>query len=394
MRELLVIFIPDVVVLFALYTVILSKKFYNTIYHKIYMKRYRKDYSPYISVFIPCKGIDEHFEENIQSFLSNHYLKAKIFFIVESLQDSAYPLLKKYVATVPNAYLVVAGLSKRCGQKNHNLLQGLKASEEHDDVYVFLDAHTSIAAQQLQDLVLPLSNPKVTASVGFRWNILQQNTLGEKLHTFMIALQWSIMNCFFAHAIWGGATAIRREDFEKMGVREYWSKTVVDDMTLQQMIQQQRRKAIFVPTCVKETNNTIKDVSNSILWFKRQALYVKFYLRPLWLGMLGLLLYASINIVGLPVVIVYAAIYPGKKIVLFTGMKGAFVGLTMLFCRFLKRPANDHNSPFSWFLLSPLYLLLTCWACLLGIFTKVLRWKGIAYHLDYHGTVKKIVRDE
>jgi len=389
MGNLLIIVLPDIFVLFAAYTIVISVKFYNTIYNRVYLKKYQETYSPHMSVFIPCKGIDEHFERNIQRFLNSGYRKAKLFFIVENMRDAAYPLIREYIQEVPDAYLVVAGLSKQCGQKNHNLLQGLKASEEQDEVYVFLDAHTTINAQQLQDLVLPLSNPKVTASVGFRWNILQKNTLGEKLHAFMVALQWSAMNCFFVHAVWGGATAIKREVFEKMGVREYWSKTVVDDMTLQQMILKQRRKTVFVPTCVTETDYTIKDLKSSILWFKRQTLYVKFYLRPFWLGMLGLLLYASANIIGLPFLLAYAALYPSKKIVLFTGMKGAFVGLTMLYCRLIRRPSKDNNSPLSWFWLAPVYILLSCWASLLGCFVRVLRWKGIAYHLEYHGAVKK-----
>jgi len=35
---------------------------------------------------------------------------------------------------------------------------------------------------------------------------------------------------------------------------------------------------------------------------------------------------------------------------------------------------------------------LTCAASLMGLFTEVLCWKGITYHLDARGYVKKIVR--
>ena len=392
MGELIILCLPDAIVLFAAYSIVISVKYYKALYNKVYLKKYEQNYSPYISVFIPCKGSDEQFERNIRHFLQARYRKAKVFFIVESMEDDAYSLIRKHIEHSPNAYLVVAGLSKRCGQKNYNLLQGIKASEERDEVYVFLDAHTTIDAQQLQDLVTPLSNSKITAAVGFRWNILQKNSLGEKLHAFMVALQWGAMNCFWVNTIWGGATAIRREDFEKMGVREYWSKTVVDDMTLQQMIQKQRRKAVFVPSCVTETDHTITDVKNAVLWFKRQTLYVKFYLRPLWLGMLALFLYAAIHVIGLPLLLAYTAIYPSKKLVLFSSMKAVFALMVMLFARLLKRPGNDNSHGFSWFALSPIYLLLTAWASFLGLFTKVMGWKDISYRLDYRGTVKKIQR--
>ncbi|PIE35397.1 hypothetical protein CSA56_04250 [candidate division KSB3 bacterium] len=392
MGELIVLCLPDLFVLCAAYSVVLSVKYYKSLYNRMSLKKFASNYSPCISVFIPCKGSDEQFERNIQRFLQARYRKAKVFFIVESMEDEAYPLIKKHVEDYPNAYLVVAGLSKCCGQKNYNLLQGIKASEERDEVYVFLDAHTTIDDRQLQNLVQPLSNSNVTAAVGFRWNILQKNTLGERLHAFMVALQWGAMNCFWVNTVWGGATAIKRENFEKMGVREYWGKTVVDDMTLQQMIQKQRRKAVFVPDCVTETDYTIKDVKNAMLWFKRQTLYVKFYLRPFWLGMLALLLYAAIHIIGLPLLLAYTALYPSKKLVLFSGMKATFALLTMLFVPLLKRSTSDNSRALSWFALSPIYLLLSTWASFLGLFTRVMGWKDISYRLDYHGTVKEIRR--
>jgi cellulose synthase/poly-beta-1,6-N-acetylglucosamine synthase-like glycosyltransferase len=393
MSWLLFFTIFDVIILLASYSLVISLKLYNTIYQRVYLKEYNKNYSPNIAIFIPCKGINDHFEENIRVFLQNRYHKAKLFFIVESQHDAAYPIIKRLIKNAQHTYLIVAGLAKSCGQKNHNLLQGIKVSEQKDDVYVFLDSFTTITNQQLRELVLPLSDPNVTVSVGFRWNMLNKNSLGERVHAFMIALQWSIMNNVFFQAVWGGATAIRRENFEKMGVPEYWAKTVVDDMTLVRILQKQRKKSVFVPTCIKETDNTITTIKGAILWFKRQVLYVKFYLRPYWLLAISILLCCSLNIVSFPFLFIYSLLYPGKKIFLFTAIKGIFTTLTMVYCLLLKRSADDHHSKLSWFLLSPLYLVLTGYACLLGVFTKVLRWRGISYHLDYHGYVKKIIRN-
>jgi ceramide glucosyltransferase len=338
--------------------------------------------------------MDAHFENNIHDFLDNLLSQnTKLFFIVASKQEPEYEILTRLTKNTRDAYVVVTGPATFCGQKNYNLLQGIRASEERDDVYVFLDKATTITAQQLQELVLPLSNPKVTASVGFRWNILSERTLGERLHAFMIALQWSMMNCTFIQSIWGGATAIRREIFEKMGVREYWARTAVDDMSLQHLIQKQRRKAVFVPSCVKETDNTIKTVSGSIEWFKRQTLYVKFHLRPLWLLMLVLFLYPAVKIIGFPVLLGYTVFVPGKKAMAYTLSTGMFIGGLMLYSLMLKRPARDNHSTLSWFLLSPVYMVLTCYAILLTVGTNMLKWRGIAYQLDYRGYVKKIIRN-
>ena len=98
MGELFVVIIPDIVVLVAVYTIVVSVKFYNTIYYKIYMKKYRKDYSPYISVFIPCKGIDEHFEDNIQSFLQHRYLKGTVIKGLKNYFPGFYPIKPFFLA--------------------------------------------------------------------------------------------------------------------------------------------------------------------------------------------------------------------------------------------------------------------------------------------------------
>jgi hypothetical protein len=208
----------------------------------------------------------------------------------------------------------------------------------------------------------------------------------------MIALQWSMMNCAFIPAIWGGAMALRRETFEKMGVRELWMQTSVDDMTLQQLIQKQRRKAIFVPTCIKETNNTIKTVRGALEWFTRQVLYTKFHLRPSWLAMVAILLYPAMNFLCFPFLFAYSLIAPSQASIELTCAVGAFIGMVMLFCVLIKRPAKDNNSTLSWFALSPVYMLLTAYAVLRTVFMRKLTWKDIAYHLDYHGYVKKIER--
>ncbi len=376
------------------YSFVISLKLYNRLYRRRAARRYAHKYQPTKSIFVPCKGVNDQFAENVRAFLRLVDERTKLFLIVESRDDPAFQMLKELSQDTMHAYVVVAGLAKYCGQKNHNSLKGIKASEERDEVYLFLDSNTSLTPEQIQELIRPLSDPEVTAAVGFRWNILSQATLGERLHAFMIALQWSMMNCAFIPAVWGGAMTLRRETFEKMGVREHWMQTSVDDMTLQELIQKQRRTAIFVPTCIKETRNTIKTVKGSLEWFTRQVLYTKFHLRPSWLAMVAIFAYPALNILAFPFLFSYSLIAPSRASIELTCTVGAFIGLLMLYCVFIKRPsANDNNSTLSWFALSPVYMLLTSYAILRTLFMRKLAWKGIAYHLDYHGRVTKIVRN-
>jgi len=221
---------------------------------------------------------------------------------------------------------------------------------------------------------------------------LTRKTLGERLHAFMLALQWSLLSSSLVYTTWGGCTAIRREDFEEMGVAAYWQKTVVDDMTLTKLLRQQRRTSVLVPTCIKETTSPVTTVKGAILWFRRQTLYVKFYLRSYWLFALALLISISVNALSFPFWLAGSIVRPGRMMTLFAAVTGTFTVVIMVCCLLFKRSAADNHGRLSWFLLSPLYLALACWAYLLGAFTRVLHWRGIAYHLDRHGYVERVVR--
>ncbi|MBN1361393.1 MAG: glycosyltransferase family 2 protein [Sedimentisphaerales bacterium] len=365
---------------------------YRKVYSALRLRQCDPNYAPTMSVFIPCKGADGGLAANVEAFLRHQGPKARLFFTVESEQDGAYPVIRQLIQDKPNVDLVVAGLAASCGQKNHNLLRAIERASGKDDVYVFLDSVTSITRAQLRDLVVPLSDPQITVCVGFRWDVLKDKTLGERLRAFMIALQWAVLNCPFITATWGGGTAIRRRDFEALGVSEYWGKTVVDDMALARLLHDQKRKAVFVPTCVKEMDSSVATVKGAILWFKRQALYLKFYLRAYWLCTIGLLLCCSINFVGFPILLVSSMIWPGRIMTPLAMVTGSFTLLMMVCCLATKRPAEDRHDRLSWFLFSPLYVVLACYAYLLGVWTRVLRWRGASYRLDRQGYVLEIVR--
>lgn len=366
--------------------------FYRRVFSSWYLGQGDPDYAPTISVFIPCKGAGTGLKGNVEAFLRLNDPKVRLFFVVESEQDPAYPIIRKLITDKPNTRLIVAGLATSCGQKNHNLLRAIEAAERRDEVYVFLDSVTTLTGAQLRDLVRPLSDPRNTVCAGFRWDILKDKTLGERARAFMIALQWALMNCPWVTATWGGGTAIRRDSFEALGVEDCWARTVVDDMTLARLLRDQRRRAVFVPTCVAEMTSSVAAVKGAVLWFKRQSLYLKFYLRSYWLCSVALLVVCSVNFVSFPFVLAGSLIWPSQVLTALAWVMGSFTLVMMLYCLAMKRTADDRHGRLSWLLLSPLYLVLACYANLLGMGTRVLHWREASYHLDRHGCVREIVR--
>lgn len=365
---------------------------YGKVYPALYLRHSEPDYAPTMSIFIPCKGADSGLKANVKAFLDLQDDRTRLFFVVEDQRDGAYAIIRELIQARPNAALVVAGLAASCGQKNHNLLRAIEAAGRCDDVYVFLDSITTLSRAQLRALVRPLSDPQITVSAGFRWDILKDGTLGERLRAFMIALQWAVLSCPLVSATWGGGTAIRRRDFESLGVGEYWARTVVDDMTLARLLRDRKRKRVFVPACVKETDSSVPTVRGAIGWFKRQALYLKFYLKLYWLCTIGLLVCCSVNFVSFPLLLAGSLMWPSRVLSLLAKVTGSFTVLMMLCCLATKRPADDRHGRLSWFLLSPLYVVLACWAYLIGVRTRVLYWRDTSYRLDRDGCVQEIIR--
>src|SRR5262245_12605005 len=73
--------------------------------------------APKAAILAPIKGVDEGLEPHIQCWLSQDYPDFTVFCIVESENDPAFPILKRF----PELTVLVAGRSNDCGQKIHNL---------------------------------------------------------------------------------------------------------------------------------------------------------------------------------------------------------------------------------------------------------------------------------
>jgi len=383
----------EILMLLVAYTYLAGPSMvYPHFYRRIRSKRYDRSYHPNVSIFIPCQGTGNRLEHHVQTFLERRFPRARLFFIVESCEDPAHAVIARLIRETPNACLVEAGSTGTCGQKNHNLLKGIEAAGRRDDVYVFFDSISTFTFEQLSDLLAPLSDPEVAVATGFRWDILREGTLGQRVHAFMIAVQWALLNSPFNCGVWGGCAAIRRETFEEMDVAGYWAKTVVDDTSLVNLLHQQRRRSVFVPTCVKELDGPAMTVKESILWFRRQVLYIKFYRRFDWSCALALLVWCGLICLAFPVLLLGAVTWPSPALTALVGVTGVGMLLQMLCALCMKRPSEDNHSAIAWFLLSPLFMVCTSGAFVIGLFTRALRWRHVVYHLDHQGFVTGVER--
>jgi cellulose synthase/poly-beta-1,6-N-acetylglucosamine synthase-like glycosyltransferase len=146
---------------------------------------------------------------------------------------------------------MVAGAATDSGQKVHNLRAAIRASHPASEVFVFADTDARPQKFWLRALVAPLRDESIGAATGYRWFVAAKAGFASHLI--------SVWNAAIASALgargdknfcWGGATAVRRETFERLHIAERWRGTVSDDFTITRVLHEAGLPIKFVPYCL------------------------------------------------------------------------------------------------------------------------------------------------
>jgi len=275
------------------------------------------------------------------------------------------------------------------------MLAALREVSADSEVFVFADSDIKPEKRWLREIVLPLQDEKVTVTTGFRWLMSSTGSVGELCHAYVnifIYTCFSTASYFGGVGLWGGTMAIRRRDYDALGVAQKWSRAAVDDMSLSAVVLKHRRKAVVVPTCLTVTDDLLPTVGATVSWFERQIMYLKSYQRPLWIfPALPMALVAGALILLLPVAAVGALLTKHSFWSLGGGMSLAFIlGHTVVA---LLYPMMGKMPFFGRFLLLQPYLRLTQMVSYLRTWTtRTITWAGIKYQLSFNGDVKELKR--
>jgi len=371
--------------------------YHRIIYPMILAPRYDRAYTPRCSVILPCKGLPYNFENNIRSFLELDYPSYEVLYCVESESDPAVAVIKKVAADDPRARLVVAGLTSNCGQKNHNMLAAVKVANA-PEVFVFADSDIKPRADWMRALVLPLSDPKIAVASGFRWLYHEERKLGGIANAYQNSILYILFTAasFFQDiGLWGGSMAMRVKDFVDLRVGECWAETVVDDMSLSEIVMKSKSKSVMVSSCITPTEDTIDSFGKSVAWYKRQVLYLKAHQKMQWYATIpGVTLFLAMY-AWLPISVVYAALN-GFSLSAFIAIGGlapialmAGTASTGLLYPLL----GKHPNLLMFILCQPLSMFTVLWGAFLTLFTNRIKWSGFIYHLDFFsGKVTRVER--
>jgi ceramide glucosyltransferase len=293
--------------------------------YRYVLKKYKVDrnwYRPRAVMIVPCKGVDSAFEKNIASFFNQDYKGFLLWFVVADKDDPAYnklSQLKKELTTSSKArdvQIFVAGQSRCCSQKLHNLLYCYNKITDDIEVMAFADSDAHIRKDWLSQIVYPLHNKKYGASSGYRWFVPAKNNLASLALSALNAKVAQLLGNTPFNQAWGGSMAISVDNFRKMGLDKIWAKTVSDDLSLTYTVKKAGLRIAYVPACLVASYESV----NWLQLFefgRRQFLITRISAPKVWLFALFSNLYSILGLWAGLLLAIYAYSSQSKYLGLF-----------------------------------------------------------------------------
>ncbi len=343
-----------------------------------------------VALIVPITGAGPTVRAGLKSLLAQDYPGIRYVLVTSGEADPATALVRQLIDNRPEAMLVFSGTAIACGQKNHNLLAGLRALNGWGSILVFCDS-THLARPDLAArLAEPLAQGKAVISSGFH-RVVPLDHAAPTLGLLNVCLALHCMQAIPAITQpWGGAMAVTREAFERYNVAEVWAANIVDDFSMGPLLVRHGIRTWPVSLACLETPQKGVTFAHLEDWLTRQLLYLKFCTPEMWLGALAVLwlfLFPPLaGIVGGLGAMLGAADgwWLGAALAYFA----AFTGMGLCYRSLCPRPV-----PFwAWTRGFFATFLMTGWCYLRTWATFTMSWRGIAYKVAWGGRVKEIIR--
>jgi cellulose synthase/poly-beta-1,6-N-acetylglucosamine synthase-like glycosyltransferase len=353
------------------------------------------DFTPFASVIVPCRGLEDGLQENLAALFAQDYPAYEIICVTDRADDPSLTVIKKVSETKPSPSLIssrvlIAGEAVACGQKVHNLRAAVSEVDPRSEVLVFVDTDARPDPDWLRRLVNPLDDDGIGAASGYRWFIPAAGGLASHLRSVWNA---SIASALGEHQdrnfCWGGSTAILTNTFERLEVAEHWRGTVSDDFTLTRILHRAKLPIHFVPACLVAsvgdcTTKELLEFTNRQLKITRT--YAPHLWKPLLVGSLlfcagffgGLALVVARAILGLSFVLPLVALVA----IFLLGTAKAYIRLKAVSIPLAGYQPQLAKSLPAHLLLWPFASALYLSNAVMAGFSRRIKWRGITYELN------------
>lgn len=361
-------------------------------------------FTPPAAVIVPCRGLDDGFQDNLRALIEQDYPGFQLVCVVESRDDPTYQEVCRIrdETGVPYVHVVEAGSAQGRGQKVHNLLAGLDYVERRlmaahgIEVYVFADSDGRVGSGWLRALVTALEEKGVGATTGYRWYRAEGNfwTLLRSLWNASIVTAFGPHRRNFA---WGGATAIRRATAEAIRLRDAWHDVLSDDYALTGAVRTSGYGIKFVPDCLVVSSGTCS-FGDLLEFTNRQITITRIYAPRLWLIVSGtnllfsLVFLSSVGLLLNRVVTGGSVTWPIVALAMIY-LPGVAKGIIRERAVELMRPELEGElRRFRWayWLLHPLVSFLYVVNAVASALRREITWRGIRYRVVSPTTIQVI----
>lgn len=375
----------------------------------------RSTFTPFVTIIAPCRGLDDGLEQNLTSLLTQDFPAYEVIFVVDDEADPAAKIISGLLSrgdaeaqreerdqafpsssasprlcgnVSPTTTLIIAPKAQGCAQKIANLREAVLHANEKSEAFVFVDSDARPSPDWLRTLVAPLADETIGAATGYRWFISKKPTLAAELR--------SVWNASIASALgpnshsnftWGGSTAIRRDTFERIDMRERWSGTLSDDFAVTRVLNEANLPIVFVPQALTASveNCTWTEL---IEFTTRQMKITRVYMTKLWvMSMIGSAMFSAVMVAAFLITIVSRDVVAVSVSITTLILVSVFsIGKSWLRLNAVKLVLPDYKSELKlqfwphitlWLITPPLFL----YNSLAAAFSRRLKWRGITYEL-------------
>lgn len=347
------------------------------------------EYTPFTSVIVPCKGLDQGLDENLAALLRFDHPAYEVLFVVDDERDPAAAVIKDVAENFRNSKLIVAGIAENSSQKIANLLEAVRNISDRTEIIAFVDSDARPSADWLRRLSAPLEDKKVGTATGYRWFISPRPTFASELRSVWNASAASVLGPNVERNFcWGGSMALRRETFEQLKIDEYWAGALSDDLAVTRAVNDAGLEIRFVPQAL--TASVEECTFGEMLEFTtRQMKITRVYRPELWLiTFFGSVHFCSVMIAALAIAVfsprndlsVLAAI---TTLVLISALSTAKAvvrlrAVSLVLDEYSRQLQQQKWTQYTLWLITPAIFLFNCAAAL---FSRKVRWRGTVYKM-------------
>lgn len=244
---------------------------------------------PFVSVIVPCKGRPRGFEGNIASLLDQDYSGGREYlFVTPSESDPAYPALRGAVEGAPRARVLCSGAAPSgSSEKALNLLAGLRAADPGSEALLFADSDLRVRRDWMARMLEPLGDPRVGISTAVMAYLPEEPDFASWMRLSWMGYALPAFEPMGLAA--SQSLAVRRGDFEALGIRDLWRVSVSDDLAMAARFRQAGKRVSLAAGATPVSREPC-GLSDALRLFGRWMTLLRFYDRRAWL--LGALLVA------------------------------------------------------------------------------------------------------